>query len=195
MVERVFDHADARRVHIETVALPPLHDLRVAGDDRDAGGAGGLRPSTGHDPLERRQRQAFLDDKAGAQPARPRPAHGEIVGRAENREPADVAAGEKERADHVRIRGEREPGAGGHVEHGPVMARIERRVGEGRAKDPLDQFLGEPPAAAVGELDLGVAGQRHGAIKVRRVWDGVGHATTLEPAGKHASRQPGGDAH
>src|SRR5208283_4909023 len=124
--------------------------------------------------------------------------HGEIIGGAVHGEPADVAAREKQRTHHVRIRGERESRARRDVESGAVVPCFEARVGKGRAKDLFDQFLGEPSPAAVGELDLGADGQRHGALKVRGVGKGAGHAESLEPAvplaSHQAGRNPGGSS-
>jgi hypothetical protein len=188
--QRMFNHADARRIDIEAIAFPTLHHLRIARDDRHSGGAGRFahRPDNA---LKHFKGETFLENEAGAEPARPRSAHRKIVDRAVDGEPPDVATRKKQRTDHVRIRGERESRARRDVENGAVVPRIEGRVGKGRPEDPFDQLLGESPAAAVGNLDLSVACQRHGALKVRRVGDGAGHAQNLELLFQQASHQPG----
>jgi hypothetical protein len=143
------------------VGLAALDDLGVAGDDLHAGDPR-RHAHRRHHPLERRNRQPFFQNEARAEPLRPRPAHGEIVDRAMHGERADVTAGKKQRAHHVRIGREREPRAGRRRgQERAVVPRIERRVAKRRREHLVDQLLREPPATAMGHLNLLLSGQRH----------------------------------
>ena len=121
------DPADAGGVDEELVGLAAVDDLEVAGDDLDARrrGRGAHR---GDHPPQRLQRKPLLQDEAGAETDRARPAHGEVVDGAVDRERPDVAAGEEERLNDVGVGGEGE--RPGEVEAGAVVAAVEARVAE-----------------------------------------------------------------
>lgn len=159
--EVVLDHADAGGGDVEAVAFAALDDFGIAGDDGDAGGGGGVAHG-GDDALERGGGETFFEDKAGTEPERAGAAHAEIIDGAVDGELADVAAGEEERTDDVRIRCERETRAAGG-ENGAVVLGVECGVGEGGAEDLVDEVLGESAAATVADGDFGAMGERHRA--------------------------------
>ena len=84
------------------VGLAALDDLRVAGDDRHAGGARrrGDRLDLGAQHLGL---QALLEDQRQRQRERPRAGHREVVDGAVDRELADRAAGEADRLDDEAV--------------------------------------------------------------------------------------------
>src|SRR5213079_2654943 len=104
---RVLDHAEARRRYEAAVRFTPVHDLRVAGHYRYIGCLRRLAHGR-HDAIQVGKREAFLEDERRGQVQGPRAGHREIVHGAVNGEVADVAAGEEERRDDVRVGGEGE---------------------------------------------------------------------------------------
>jgi len=79
------------------------------------------------------------------------------------------------------------------VSDGAVVLRIERRVGEGRAEDAVDQVLGKLAATTVADGDLGAVGKRDGAGGERGggrsgVWISGGHHNgVVSPAASDTS--------
>jgi hypothetical protein len=71
-----------------------------------------------------------------------------------------------------------------------IVARGERRVRKGRLENPLDQLLGQPAAATVGQLDFRVTRHRGRTAEVRGVGGGGGHNPSLASAEALTSRQP-----
>ena len=65
-VDSVRNDADSRRVDITAVTVAAFDDFRIAGDDRDAGRAGGC-PHVVGDLFQLGDRKAFFDDESGAQ--------------------------------------------------------------------------------------------------------------------------------
>ncbi len=123
--------------------------------------------------LEIVHRQAFLEDESDREMERFRAAHGKVVHRAVDREPADVAAGKEDGAHHVRVGAEGEARSVGG-EDGAVVERIEQLVVEFRQHDLLHQFLAQLAAAAVREGDLFVAGEGQGTASHQDVRVDVG---------------------
>ena len=122
----VRDDADAGRVDEDAVAFAPIHDLRVAGHQLHA--CLGRRPLHRlHDAPQRLHRQAFFQDEACAQEARPRAAHRQVVHRAVDGQRADVAAGKEQRPHDVGIGRERQA-AGARLEDRAVVPRVEPRL-------------------------------------------------------------------
>ena len=154
------DGADAGGGDEHAVGLAAIDDLEIAGDDADARGAGRVA-HRGDDAAEQCGLEALLEDEGGAEEGRPRPAHREIVDGAVDGEAADVAAGEDERPDDVGIGGHGE--RTGEIEPRAVVTAGEFRAVEGGAEDRVEQPLGRPAAAAMGDLDGLVAGERHRA--------------------------------
>ena len=105
------DHADAGGVDEDSVGLAAIDDFGVAGDERDARGVGGFAHRVHDSRRNRRIGSPFLEDESDGEMQRARAAHGEVVDRAVDGEFADVAAGEKDRADHVGVGAEGEAGA------------------------------------------------------------------------------------
>ena len=176
--EGVFDEPDARGGDVEAVALAAFDDLGVAGDDGDAGGGGGGAHG-GDDALQGIGGQTLFENEGGTEPERTGAAHAEIVDGAVDGELADVAAGEKERADDVGIGGEREAGAGGG-EDGAVVLGVEGRMREGGAEEAVDQVLGEGASAAVADGDFRAVSERDRAGREGGGGRcGVGHALKL----------------
>ena len=101
--------ADAGGVDDDAVDLAAAHDFRVAGDDDRARLAAGRRPSSAGSsrasssakPSSRITPQVRPSDARGAH-------HGQVVDRAADGEAADVAAGEEDRMDDVRVGGDDE---------------------------------------------------------------------------------------
>ena len=104
------DDADAGRVDVAAVGLAALHDLRVAGDDPHAGDVAAAlidaaircrsatgKPSSRIMPTRQVQRRRAGDRQ--------------VVDGAVDGQVADVAAGEEQRRDHVRVGRERQPRA------------------------------------------------------------------------------------
>ena len=134
----MFDHAQPCGGDEQAVAFALVHDLGVARDELHTSGGRGLlhRPD---DASERLHRQAFLDDESGAQPLRPRAAHGEVVDCSVDGERADVAAGKKQRMHDVGIGGEGEALAA-DVNHRAVVTLVEQRVAERGQEQLFDEL-------------------------------------------------------
>jgi hypothetical protein len=149
--QRPFQDADSGRVHVAAVCLAALHDLGVPGHDLHPGLA--CRQCHGRDdPLQVLDRQALLEDESAGQVERPGTGDGEVVDRAVHGQVADVAAGEEQRVDHVRVGGEGQPRAA-RLDRGLVFEPVEHRVAEGFEEDRLDQRVRGLAARAVGERD------------------------------------------
>ena len=131
------DQADPGRVEVEPVCLAALDDLRVAGRDDHPGGLGSARHRAG-EPAQPRHLEALLDHEPGREHERPCAGDGQVVHRPVDRELADVAAGELERLDDVRVGREREPRAV-QLEQRRVAERVEQRVAELLEEEPLDE--------------------------------------------------------
>jgi hypothetical protein len=147
-------HADAGGGDEDAVALALLHHLGVAGDDRHAGLARRLRHRV-DDALEVGEREAFFQDEAGREVQRLGARHGDVVDRAVHRQAADVAAGEEQRRDDVRV-GRHHHAPALHGEAGVVVGGAQPVVVEGGEEQLLDQLRHRPPAAAVGHVHAAV---------------------------------------
>ncbi len=155
-------HADARRVDEKLIAAALVDDFRVAGDQGDAGFLAGV-PHRGRDARQVGQGQALFQDEPGAEVQRASAAHRQVVDGAVDRQPADVAAGEKDGADDVGVGGE------GQAERTELQYRLVVQFGqvwivEKRQEKLLDKFRGHLAAAAVAHDDAVVVakGQRAG---------------------------------
>ena len=100
-----FDNAYASGCDEDLVALAAIDDLGVTGDELHAGFKRGITHGF-HHALQFFGRQALFENERRRQVQRTSTAHGEIVDRAVDCQPADVAAGEKNRSDYERIGGE-----------------------------------------------------------------------------------------
>ena len=139
---------DAGRVDVDLVALALRHDLGVACHDRYARQAG--RPHDGpQDLVQRRLLQPLLQDEAEREEARGGAGDDEVVDRAVDGQPADVAAGEEERVDDVAVGGEGQAAG----EEGRVAELPEDGVPERLQDAAGDELAHEPPAAAELEAD------------------------------------------
>ena len=136
------------------------------------------RPHGLHDAPQVVHGQALLEDEAGRQGQRPRPAHGQVVDRAVHRQRADVAAREEERADHEGVGGEGQAAAG-HVEHGAVVARVQRRVAE-RGQEHVARSASAPRAARRRRGPVSTVGYRSSGI-------GHGGAHEVGVSSRHAA--------
>ena len=128
----------------------------------------------GSHAFQRLHRQAFFQDKAGRQEQRLRARHGHIVDRAAHRQLADIAAGEEQRGDDVRVGGDGQralqPGFGQQVQPGKVVASASARAVQVRAENALDQVLRHSPAAAMAHHDLFAVRQRQRANRAFKGW-------------------------
>ena len=114
---------DAGGVEDDAVHLSLAHHLRVARDDGRVRLARGLA-HRGDDALEVRAREPLLEDDRAGEPERlGRAHHREVVHRAGDAEPADVAAREEDGVDDVRVGGDDEPA----VADADRRAVVERR--------------------------------------------------------------------
>ena len=111
MTERAtrVDGADAGRAQVHPVGGAALDDLRVAADDLDAGGAGGVRDRLDLAPQHVRVEALFEDHRDG-QGQRLGARHREVVDGAVDRQLTDRSAGEAERLDDEAVGGHRHPG-------------------------------------------------------------------------------------
>ena len=116
------------RVDIAAVRLALLDHLGVAGDYLHPGDPGGGL-HRGHDPDQVGDREAFLQDEAGGQVERGRPRHRQVVHGAVNGQVTDVPAGKEQRGDHIRVGGERHPGAV-QVQLRGIFHGLEQRIAE-----------------------------------------------------------------
>ena len=89
---------------IDIDAALSLHHLGIPRHNRQAGFPGGLRHGGGN-ALEHLRIRTLLDEKAAGQIAGDRPAHQQVVDRPADRQPSNVAAGEKERGYHKAVGG------------------------------------------------------------------------------------------
>jgi hypothetical protein len=144
-------HPDPGSVHVQAVCLVALDNLGIAGRDHHACRGRGLAHRRGDAP-QVGNREPFLDDEAGGEQERSCTRDGQVVDGAVDRELADVAAGEKDRLDHVRVGREREPGAV-QLDDRRVAERREEGVLELLEKEALDERPGRLAAGSVGEGD------------------------------------------
>ena len=100
--------ANARSVDENFVGLAAIDNFRIAGDELDAGVIGCGMHRLHHAP-EILHRQSFLQNETRRQIERTRAAHCQVVNGSMNREFADVAAREKDRAHDKRIGAECHP--------------------------------------------------------------------------------------
>ncbi len=91
--------------------------------------------------------------KAAAEIERTRAAHRQIVHRAVDREPANIAAGEEDGRNHERIGREGEARTV-DLEHRLIVELVQQRIAERRQEHLFDQLRGKLAAAAVPEHDL-----------------------------------------
>ena len=166
--ERVLQDANPGGIDKEAIALAFIHNLGIAGDDLDPGSLGGLLHGGGDFP-QGLHRQPLFDDESGAEVARARAGHGEVVHRAMHRERAEVAAGKEKGAHDVGIGGEGDALAG-EVEHAGVMLRFEQGVAKGGHEELADELVHELAAAAVRQQHARIVldGKRAGGRELRR---------------------------
>ncbi len=149
-------HADPGGRDEAAVALALLDDLGVAGDDGDAGRTC-RRGHRLHDALQVGQREALFEDEAGRQPQRARAEHRDVVDRAVHGQAAEVAAGEEQRRDHMRVGGHDQPAAGGQLgrrrQRGAVVALVQVLVVELGGEQLADELRRRAPAGAMVEVD------------------------------------------
>ncbi len=124
------------------------HHLGVPGDDGDPGFGGGGLHGLG-DGLQDGDFQALLQDEGGRQHQGPGRGGEEVVHRARHRQPADVAAGEKQRVHHEGVGGEGEPV--GPQQHGGAVVAHPVRVAVPGQKDLVDEGRHLPAAGAVAQ--------------------------------------------
>ena len=178
-IDALRQHADPRGVDEDAVRRSPPDDLRVAGDDRDAGGVrgmgGGLR-----DAAQLVEGEPLLDDVRERQRDRPGAHHREVVDRAVDRELADIATGEFERRDDEGVRRKGQPLAT-DGEHGGVVQRpAGRRYAECRRDEVAHERRRQLATGAVTEHDALGLRRGRGTIERQRVdrgavGFGVGH--------------------
>src|SRR6185503_15681232 len=94
--------------------------------------------------------------------------HDQVVHGAVNGELADVAAREKDRTNHVAVRAHADPFAARQLEGCLIFEPGQSGVREGRQEHVAQQFVAQPPAAAVAEHDLLVPRQGQRTRKVER---------------------------
>jgi hypothetical protein len=145
------DDADAGRRDIDAVALALLHHLGVAGDDGNLG-SGGRQRHRVDNARQIAERESFLENEARRQVERRRAHHRDVVDRPVYRQAADVAAGEEQRPDDMRIGGQHQP-AGGHRQHRRVVALPEIGIAQPAGEQLVDQLRHRASAAAVGHVD------------------------------------------
>ena len=147
--------ADAGGGYVQAVRLAVLDDLGVAAHDLDPGPLRGFgdRPQLG---LQGLGGDSLLDHEGEEQGERLRRRDREVVHRAIDRQLADRAAGETQRAHHEAVGSEGEAGAV-HLQVGGIGEGGQERTAEERR----DQAFDQPPAGlapgAVGHLDAGIA--------------------------------------
>ncbi len=161
--------ADAGRVDVDAVRLAALDHFGVAGYDSYARLVRRLTQRL-HDAAQVGDRETFLQDDAQREIERRRPRHGEVVDRAANGKPADVAAGEEERFDDVGVGGEDES-IGGWRQQRRVVQRIQEGVRQLGCEDRLDQHPGGLAAGPVGERHPFVAERRRAPTMLRGAVD------------------------
>src|SRR5438046_8206093 len=93
----MLDHADTGCGDEDLIAFAAVDDLGIAGDELYAGLSGGGAHGL-DDPAQIINRQAFFEDEGGREIQRAGAAHHQIVHRAVNREPADIAAPKEDRS-------------------------------------------------------------------------------------------------
>ncbi len=104
--------SDACRRDIDSIAMPASDDLGVAGYDADAG-FGGCRGNRVQNFLKDAAIQPFSEDEAERDAQRPRAAYGQVVDRAADTKPTDIAAGEFQRLHNVAVDCQCEPSGSG----------------------------------------------------------------------------------
>ncbi len=119
--------ADAGRIDVKSIRLAALHHLRIARDDLHAGFFR-RRAHRFDDARQRIERQTFFENESHRQVQRRRAHHRDIVHRAANREFANIAAGEAERRDDVRIGADRKSRARAGLHDSGVVAGAQRGV-------------------------------------------------------------------
>ena len=171
---KTIDHADARRIDKDSVALALVDDFRVAGDQLHVGFGGGLL-HRGNDGAECFHLESFFENESCAQVERARAAHREIVHRAIDGEIADIAAGENQGADNEGIRGEGQARSI-YRDDRAIMPLLEHGIAEGRHEDFFDELMSEASAAAMREDDAIVSDSRDWTAQVERDGFGVCHS-------------------
>ncbi len=156
------DEAHPGRVDKEAVRAAAFHHLGIAGDDLHPGLLGRGRHRSDH-PAQGLHLQPFLQDKTGGEVQGRGPHHAQVVHCAADGQAANIAAGEKERLDHVGIGSEgqapsskfqvpgsrfsfsvsRFPISWGQLQDGGIVALIQQGVGEGRAKELVNKVVAQ----------------------------------------------------
>ena len=131
--------------------LAAFNHFGVARDDGNPGFTGGFGHRA-HDALKVGERKAFLENEACAQVKGLRTAHRHVVDGAADGEASDVAPGEEEGLDDMRVAGNRN-GAHYRRHHGAVVALVEPVVAKVFGKKLLDEFGRGAPARAVDHFD------------------------------------------
>ena len=158
--------ADTGGIDEHPIRFSSFDDFGVAGHDRHAGfQRGGLH--AGNNAFQHFHRQSFFDDESCGEIQRLCAGHAHIVHRAAHSQAANIAAGEKQRADDVRIGGNCqtavELGFERQQEGRKVVRLGQDGVGKSRGEYPLDQFLRHAAAAAVSHHDLVIVAHGHRA--------------------------------
>ena len=153
--------ADACRRDKDLVDLAAARDLRVAGDDADAGRLSCLGHG-GRDGLEILQRKALLNLEGAGEIARHGAHAGEVVDCAADAELADVAARELPRRDDEAVCREGGParGEGADGQDGRIVSR-EVGVLEMARKDARDERCRLAAAGAVSQRNAGILAVVH----------------------------------
>ncbi len=93
----------------------------------------------------------FLEDQRPGQPERSGTAHGEVVDRTEDRETAEITAGENRRVDNERIGGQGWPSGRHFGQHRGVGKGFQVGIAESRQKELLHQLARQPASPTVGK--------------------------------------------
>jgi len=160
-IDAINQYSDAGGVDENLIGLAAIHDFRVAGHKLDSRGVSRL-PHRLHDAPEIFHRRSFFEDKSNREIERSRPAHGEVVDCPVHREFADVAARKEDRADHVRVGAEGEPGTIDRKNRA-VMQRLEQFIPELRQHHLLHELMAQLAATPMGQNDLAVVRDRERA--------------------------------
>ena len=143
-----------------------------------------------HHALQHVQRQPFFQDKAGGQRQRLSADHGHVVDRAAHRQPANVAAGEEQRPDDVRIGASRQTRTGCTARSARRRRRAARSAALSKAgqEQTCNQIAAESCPRAMAEHDHLAMAERGGADGVfpaaGATMGGRGMGLTSGPASK-----------
>jgi hypothetical protein len=106
--------------------------------------------------------QALFEDERRRKIQRTSPAHGKVVDSPVDRDAANIAARKKDRRNNKRVGCKRDSSAV-DGKHSLVVELVQRRIGERRQKNFIDQFRRKLAAAPMSKDDLLVLKNRDGA--------------------------------